>query len=411
MKAFLSSKPGMAAVLAAALMLVFAFHRVSQRRAERAQQQPSPAVGNSEGNPARATASGNAEPDEAQPAATREGPAPELVENVAYLEAYLDLDERAQAGRDRQGNELTRRENADSPDPVLVAESPEEKASERKQRGRSSLRLRGRATGSSRRKASGSEPQEQPIASAPVVGPASGKSPATPGPDAGAAPIQRLPDRFNPYGRVVKCELVFTIDSTLEETPLVGLVTAPVYNNGVLVIPAGAELHGVARPDRLRDRIFSGQQWVLVFPREGTLQNGRQLSVRGVALDRVEPDENGMTWGLTDGSFGLAGTVIRTMRNEEIKRFVATFLSGSSLGLQERRTDQEGRDTVRSTPRNAILQGLSANMQDLTERISAEIEKHGVFIRVPAGHQFYFYPMQVIDADAAAVVPGSPLIR
>jgi hypothetical protein len=202
---------------------------------------------------------------------------------------------------------------------------------------------------------------------------------------------------------VLKCELVFTLDSTNEQTPLVAIVMEPVYNNGLLVIPAGAELHGVARPDRLRDRIFSGPEWVLVFPRERGRPNGRQLNVRGVALNRVEPDANGMTWGLTDGSYGLEGTVIRSLKDAEIKRFVATFLAAGSLGLQERSSDRSGQQLTRNTPANAALLGFAANFDKIVEDITTEIAEHGVFIRVPAGHQFYFYPMQIIDPDAADI--------
>jgi hypothetical protein len=209
------------------------------------------------------------------------------------------------------------------------------------------------------------------------------------------------PKRFNPYGNVLKCELVFTIDSTNEQTPLVGIVMEPVYNNGQLVIPPGAELHGSARPDRLRDRIFSGTDWVLVFPRERNRPNGRQLTVHGVALDRVEPDANGMTWGITDGSYGLEGTVIRTSQEEEIKRFVAIFFSQAAQTLEERGSGRGSGQTIRNTPQNAMLQGLAANLDKLSQDISAEIAQHGVFIRVPAGHQFYFYPMQIIDPEVA----------
>jgi hypothetical protein len=208
---------------------------------------------------------------------------------------------------------------------------------------------------------------------------------------------------FCPFGRPIKCELVFTIDSTMEETPLVGLVMEPVYNNGSLVIPAGAELHGVARPDRLRDRIFSGQEWMLVFPRLEGRPNGRQLQVQGLALDRVEPDENGLTWGITDGSYGLQGAVMRSLQEEELKRFAATFLAAAAFGLEEREGAGQGRSRLQATPRNAALQGLGTSLEEIARKIGLEIEQHGVFIRVAGGKQFYFYPKQAIFPNRAQV--------
>jgi hypothetical protein len=201
----------------------------------------------------------------------------------------------------------------------------------------------------------------------------------------------------------VKCELVFTIDSTMEETPIVALVVEPVHNNGRLVIPAGTELHGMARPDRLRDRIYSSQDWVLVLPREGALPNGRELRVKGLALDRAEPEASGLTWGITDGSNGLQGTVIRSMQMEEVKRFAATFLSAAALAMEERQPGPRGTMQTLNTPRNAALQGLGSSLEDLSRKIADEVARHGSFIRVAAGKQFYFYPLQSIAPSRAAL--------
>ena len=206
---------------------------------------------------------------------------------------------------------------------------------------------------------------------------------------------------FCPYGRPIRCELVFTLDSCMEETPLVALVMEPVYNNGQLVIPAGAELHGMARPDRLRDRIFSSPEWVLLFPRENGLANGRELRVRGLALDRAEPTADGLSWGITDGSNGLQGQIIRTLENEEIKRFAASFISASALGLQEREGTGRSGSRFTNSPTNAALQGVAATLEDAAKKIGAEIERHGVFLRVPGGKQFYFYPQQAIHPRLA----------
>lgn len=405
MNAFLKSKAGVLSVLAFAAMMGVAFHHVaSGRRARSPQAKTSPPTEVTAATPALATPASSTVstvPIAAAPA-TPEWNA--LAENTAYLEKYYELGRREREDHDRQGNPLTRRENAATPRDVgfvpTTDEAPEAPVSPL----RSSLRLQGRPRPpeATRLRTAVAAAAPVPQAAATVLPPASRR--LDPAADTMRGPGTHVrPKRFNPYGNVLKCELVFTIDSTNEQTPLVGIVMEPVYNNGVLVIPAGTELHGTARPDRLRDRIFSGSDWVLVFPRERERPNGRQLNVKGVALDRVEPDTNGMTWGITDGSYGLEGRVIRTMNEEEIKRFVATFIAASTVALQEKQPSGRDRDTFRNTPQNAVLQGLAANFQQIASDITAEIAAHGVFIRVPAGHQFYFYPTQIIDADAADI--------
>lgn len=416
MKPFLRSKAGIGCVSAFLLGMAWMFHHVlSQQRPQsavpasppRASAEPAQALPKATPEPSGAAKAGDA-PANAAPTAGAPGRAFEVSENAAYLDQYYHGEDRILEAQDRQGNAVTRRLNASTPSgagQTTVVEAP--LAPPMPARG--SLRLQGHprpaepATGA---KPVGAEsqaplPAVDSHAAREASTPSGSPAFASPDPAAGSGVRRNATPRFNPYGRVIKCELVFTLDSTNEETPLIGIVMEPVYNNGQLIIPAGAEFHGVARPDRLRDRIFSGENWVLVFPRERGRPNGRQLSVQGVALDRIEPTGSGVTWGITDGSYGLEGRIIRSLEGEEIKRFAATFLSQASLTLQERQSGRGGQQTVLNTPQNAVLQGLSANLEKIAADISAEIAKHGVFIRVPAGHQFYFYPKQRIEPDLA----------
>jgi len=304
--------------------------------------------------------------------------------NLPYLDTTKSLSSRSRLDRDRQGRQVTRRRTSRGQSEAHSGED----AVETMALPGLGMRLKGR----------------EPTGKAPSA--VLSEAPAFPEPSQPSTPAEGQNEEellFCPFGRPIKCELVFTIDSTMEETPLVGLVMEPVYNNGCLVIPAGAELHGVARPDRLRDRIFSGQEWVLVMPRMEGRPNGRQLVVQGLALDRVEPDENGLTWGITDGSYGLQGAVMRSLQEEELKRFAATFLSASAFGLQEREGTGQGRTRLQSTPRNAALQGLGNTLEEIARKIGVEIEQHGVFIRVAGGKQFYFYPKQAIFPNRALV--------
>lgn len=211
------------------------------------------------------------------------------------------------------------------------------------------------------------------------------------------------PVRFVPFGRLIKAELVITLESTQEEMPLVGLVIEPVYNNGRLVIPAGTELHSMARADRVRNRIVSITTWRMVFPREGQQPNGRQITFDGMALDRDDGDGNGLTWGITDGSYGLRGREIHQgQTQQELMLFVAEALRAASGSVMDRETTIAG-SQVQVNARNAGLSGGQAVLEHFADRISKEIERNGVYIQVPAGKQFYVYPRQVIDPDRADI--------
>lgn len=322
-------------------------------------------------------------------------------EELNFLDRSLSLGNQSKTDRDRQGRPVTRRKTSKT---TGAGTNAEEASAKTKGGSKLQLRLGGtESTTSSRRKSSKASAAETPGDEATAgteITKTSGL--ALQGKETEAGDLG-----FCPYGRPIKCELVFTLDSTMEQTPIIALVMEPVYNNGQLVIPAGAELHGMARPDRLRDRIFSSSDWVLLLPRQGSLPNGRELSVRGLALDRAEPASNGMTWGITDGSNGLQGSVVRTLEAEEVKRFAASFISAAALGLQERENNSRNGTRFTNSPANAALQGLSANLEDLAKKISEEVSKHGVFLRVPGGKQFYFYPQQAIHPSQARIPPPS----
>ena len=66
-----------------------------------------------------------------------------------------------------------------------------------------------------------------------------------------------ISDAYLPYGRLVKCELVNTVDSSNIQTPIIGLVTEDVWHDSQLIIPAGTEVHGTAQRVATRERIGS----------------------------------------------------------------------------------------------------------------------------------------------------------
>ena len=95
----------------------------------------------------------------------------------------------------------------------------------------------------------------------------------------GGAPVEETPGlskTYAPFGRLIPCETVITIESSKLDTPVIGLVTDDVWHNGQLIIPAGAEVHGRASLDRARERIAVSGKWVVVW-RDGGPLNGTEL--------------------------------------------------------------------------------------------------------------------------------------
>ena len=226
----------------------------------------------------------------------------------------------------------------------------------------------------------------------------------------GNAEAAEVSDTYAPYGRMIPCETVITIDSAKIETPIIGFVTEDVWHDGKLIIPAGAEVHGKAQVDPSRERIASDNNWILVW-RTTDRMNGAELPLHGVALD-MERNETTGTWQLTDGSAGLKGDILKTDNWAEIKLFAATFLSGAAGLLTERQQTIFG-NTETPSLGNAPLQGAESVLGAYAQQIYDSIQRDGFYVRVPAGKQFYLYVTQTIDKSDAALGetrfdPGDP---
>lgn len=203
-----------------------------------------------------------------------------------------------------------------------------------------------------------------------------------------AAVIQTAPPASAaPYGRLIPCETLFTLESNRLDTPVIGLVTEDVWHDGHLSVPAGAEVHGHAALDRTRERLAVQGSWNIVWRTEG---ESREIQVNGLALDRDEGGEH-------DGSAGLRGDVFKTADNRELKLFAATFLSTATLALQQTQstTGLLGETAlVASTTRNATLAGTSAILKEYAQQLRDAIGRDGFYLRVPAGKPFYLYLTQ-----------------
>ena len=214
---------------------------------------------------------------------------------------------------------------------------------------------------------------------------------------AGLPPAKKLSALFAPFGRLIPCETVITVDSSSIRTPIVGLVTENIYYGGKLIIPAGTEIHGTAQTDHQRERIASGNNWTFIW------QNGLEMQIKAIALDReFDNNTNQSGWAITDGSAGLRGEVIKSDNLADIKLFAATFLSGAASALTEKQQTIFG--PINSpTLNNAPFAGAQAVLQTYAQQILDSIQKDGFYVRVPSGKQFYLYVLQTIDAADASL--------
>jgi hypothetical protein len=206
---------------------------------------------------------------------------------------------------------------------------------------------------------------------------------------------KQLSKNYAPYGRLIPCELIVTVDSSGIQTPIIGLVTEDIYHDGRLIIPAGTEVHGKAQTDHSRERIASSGNWTFVW------QDGKELRLSGIALDR-EADPNGDGWAITDGSAGLRGQILKSDDMAEIKLFAATFISGAAAAFTQTQPTVLGSQIV-PTLQNAPLTGAQSVLQAYAQQILDSIQRDGFYVRVPAGKQFYLYVTQTIDESDAAI--------
>ncbi|MSU66011.1 MAG: TrbI/VirB10 family protein [Opitutus sp.] len=221
-----------------------------------------------------------------------------------------------------------------------------------------------------------------------------------------------VPPPLAPFGRLIPCETVVTLESNRLDTPVIGLVSEDVWHDGRLVVPKGAEVHGRASLDRARERLAVAGQWMIVW-RTADERNGTELAVQGLALDRERDSATG-AWGLHDGSAGLRGELLRTDHDAEIKLFASTFLSTATAALENTSPTAGILGSVSvpaATARNATLAGTSAILREYADRIKDAIARDGFYVRVPAGKAFYLYVTQILapaGRDEARVQPNFP---
>ena len=259
--------------------------------------------------------------------------------------------------------------------------------------------------------------------------PAPAKAATPPGSPAPAHP-------FAPFGRLIRCVLVNTLDSvTARAEPIVGLVTEDLSWNGEVIVPVNTEVFGYAQPAPIVDafgvgRLVDTGEWTLVLPGRGR-ENGRELILKARAVDRrervIRPDGSAVSWSMDDGADGLIGYTLTTTDSEEIKLFAAAAVGGLAQGFSQTFQTQQaatglagalGATQPAPTLANALTaaggDGALAVMNQLASRIGQEITRRGVYVRVPASKEFYLFVEQSIDPQKAGIglhLPAAPLFK
>ncbi len=212
---------------------------------------------------------------------------------------------------------------------------------------------------------------------------------------------------------------------TARSEPIVGIVTQDLDWNGQVIIPAATEVFSYARPEAVMDAAGVGRlvdigEWTLVLPSRSGEENGRELVLRGRAVDRretlVDATGGARAWGIDDGADGLVGYALSTLDNREIKLFAAAALAGMAQGAAAVAQRQQpaagvagvlGATQAAPTLGNALAGSAGAGavevMNEVAGRIRDEISKRGVYVRVPAGKEFYLFVEQTIDPREARV--------
>ncbi|MCW0219648.1 MAG: TrbI/VirB10 family protein [Prosthecobacter sp.] len=202
------------------------------------------------------------------------------------------------------------------------------------------------------------------------------------------------PKFFAPRGMLFKAALVLTVDSSSLETPVLGLVTEDVYWNGRLIIPAGTQVQAQATQGRVRDRIEIKGTYTFVWA------DGREYNINCVALDHVRlPDGS---YGITDGSAGIRGEIIKNDQYAELKILVAEALEGMMNNKQDQFQSVYGL-VPQNNSRNAALGGGSQAASAYSGLLTKKLEQDLDFVRVSAGTQFYIYTKDVFEPDLASV--------
>ena len=223
---------------------------------------------------------------------------------------------------------------------------------------------------------------------------------ATPIPSPTPPTAAPRPQAFLPPGTFIPCALVNTVESSHINTPVVAEVLRDMYQNGRLIIPAGAIVSSFAESGAVRDRIEVAGQWLIVYP------DGRHLRVRGIACDR-EADSANQQFGIEDGSAGLQGELVESDHWANAKAFIALLMTAAL---------QTGTAVATSTLQAAHTTGVTA-LPDTTPILAKYLDQllngetgDGRFVRVRASKEFYVFVTETVLPANRAISEQAPSV-
>ena len=204
-----------------------------------------------------------------------------------------------------------------------------------------------------------------------------------------------------PYGRLLRCELAKSISTNSLETPLIALVTEPLYWDGVEIIPAGVEVHGKVSGNPSRDRIGTSNSWIVVYPFRDH-RSAYQLQLTGIALDCNRSEH---MFGKSDGTAGIRGIVRSNADSAKMAGYIASFISGLGSGLVTQNNTYTGGSTLQTsggTWKDAIGKALENSAEKIATDLLSAAAKEVTYVEAEAGTEFYIYVTEIIDPAKAA---------
>ena len=218
-----------------------------------------------------------------------------------------------------------------------------------------------------------------------------------------------LSERYAPFGRLLDCKLVNTLESNVDGTPLIAIVIQDLWWTNAkgerkLIIPAGTEVHG-KMGKCVRNRMMSSGNFVLVWQITSD-QVGLELQLQGRILEKSNQAGDKSKATITDMAAGIPGRVMNNNNLNEMLQYTMAFAQGLSAGFQTKTTYDNG-STIVSTNDGSTKNALATAFESLSnvalENITDKISKESYYIRVPAGTEFYLYIEQVTNIEKAAI--------
>ncbi len=203
-----------------------------------------------------------------------------------------------------------------------------------------------------------------------------------------------------PFGQLLRCELTQTVMTSNLQTPIIAMVTEPLWWNGKEIIPAGVIVHGAAASSPMRDRVGTGTKWVLVWPHRNKW-NGRKLILNAIALacDRTEN-----SWSRIDGSAGIKGDVISNENQKRMYAYMASFISGLGEGMVSENEDISDSTTTKTTGgtfSDALGKAFQQSASDISDQLFKDLSQSMFYVEARAGTEFYLYIRQDIRISEA----------